>query len=342
LRIATVTIYFDEPTMKTLRRRDFLRTALLAATAPGIAARPTLANFEPAAKLPMIIDTHQHLWDLTKFKLHWLAESPEVLRRSYVTKDYLEATAGLTVKSIYMEVDVDPAQHVAEADYVIELTASGKNPTTAAVVGGRPADDGFKDYVKALKKRPQIKGVRQVLHGDSTPEGFCLAEAFVRGVKLLGDNGLSFDLCMRPMELGDGVKLVKACPQTRFIVDHCGNADPKAFLKVKGDEKPVHDADTWRHSMEALAKEPNVICKISGIVARVPKEWSAETLAPIVNHCLDKFGPERVVFGSDWPVCLLGAPLRAWVDALAEIIAERPQEQRDSLWHANAKKFYGV
>jgi L-fuconolactonase len=208
-------------------------------------------------------------------------------------------------------------------------------------VGGRPASDEFAAHVAKLKQHPQIKGVRQVLHND-TPQGFCLGEAFVRGMKLLGDSGLSFDLCLRPMELGDGVKLAKLCPQTRFIVDHCGNADPKAFLKSGSQEKPWHDADTWRREIDALAAQPNVICKISGIVARVPQQWSSETLAPIVNHCLDAFGPDRVVFGSDWPVCLLGGSLRSWVDALGEIVANRSNEEQQKLWHASARKFYAL
>ena len=92
---------------------------------------------------------------------------------------------------------------------------------------------------------------------------------------------------------------------------------PRRFSKraIRGwqTSKLDHDADAWRRDMERLAAQKNVICKISGIVARVPKQWSADDLAPIVNHCLDTFGPERVVFGSDWPVCLNGAPLRDWV-----------------------------
>jgi L-fuconolactonase len=314
-------------------RRTF--TILTAATAFARVA-PAYA----APKLPMIIDTHQHLWDLTKFKLPWL-EGNGPLARSFVTKDYLEATAGLDVQAVYMEVDVTPEQRLAEAEYVVGLTRDKANLTVAAVVGGHPGEAEFAKYVAALKKMPQVKGVRQVLHGG-LPQGACLEDAFVRDVQLLGDKGLSFDLCMRPAELGDGLKLAKLCPQTRFIVDHCGNADPKAFLKDAGDAKPEHEADAWRRSMDSLAKQSNIICKISGIVARVPKEWSSDMLAPIVNHCLNAFGPDRVVFGSDWPVCLMGAPLRAWVDALAEIIADRPAEQREKLWHANARKFYSL
>jgi predicted TIM-barrel fold metal-dependent hydrolase len=194
--------------------------------------------------------------------------------------------------------------------------------------------------VQFLKKSPEVKGVRQVLHGGATPAGYCLQEDFVRGIRLLGERDLSFDLCLRPGELLDGAKLAELCPETRFIVDHCGNADPKAF--VKAVKEPTHDPDAWRRAMETLAKRPNTICKISGVVARAPEGWTADDLAPIVNHCLDTFGPDRVVFGSDWPVCLLGAKLRQWVDALREIVASRPAEHQQKLWRDNAVQRYGL
>jgi predicted TIM-barrel fold metal-dependent hydrolase len=153
---------------------------------------------------------------------------------------------------------------------------------------------------------------------------------------------LSFDLCLPPTLLADGGRLADLAPDTRFVVDHCGNADVKAFVPQSGGEKPLHDPDMWKHNMESLAKRKNVICKISGIVASAPEKWSPQQLAPIVNHCLDVFGPDRVVFGGDWPVCLKRAKLAEWVDALKQIVASRPQAERDKLWWENAKKFYAI
>lgn len=293
-----------------------------------------------------IVDCHQHLWDLERFKLPWI-EPGTLLGRNYVMKDYVAAIEGTGIRhAVYMEVDVDPAQQIQEAQFVVETCKYFKTPTVAGVVSGRPASDTFRDYVAMLKKTPYIKGIRQVLHGGGTPAGFCLEENFVRGIKHLGENDLSFDLCMRPKELADGVALAKKCPGTRFIVDHCGNADVKAFFKPGdprlGDAKPDHEPAEWKRDIESLAAQKNIICKISGIIARVPKEWSAGDLAPIVNHCLDSFGPDRVIFGSDWPVCLLGAPLKEWVAALREIIAERPAEEQQKLLSENAVRFYGL
>ena len=152
---------------------------------------------------------------------------------------------------------------------------------------------------------------------------------------------MCFDLCVPPGALLDGAKLAERCPDTRFVVDHCGNADCKAFRP--GEAKPSHSPGLWRKGMDALAKQTNAICKISGIVARAPKQsWMAAELAPIVNHCLDEFGPDRVMFGSDWPVCTRVASLREWVAALKEIIRDRPQSEQRKLLHDNAVRFYGL
>src|SRR5262249_37344070 len=174
------------------------------------------SRVDEQASLP-IVDTHEHLWDLTKFNLPW-TKGNEKLGRSFVTKDYLEATKGLNlVKSVYMEVDVDPAQQVQEAEYVIDLCQRNDNPMVAAGISGRPATSEFKAYITKHKDSPHIKGVRQVLHGPSNPQGFCLDKQFVKSVQLLGELGMSFDLCMRSGELIDGEKLVAQCPKTRFV-----------------------------------------------------------------------------------------------------------------------------
>lgn len=326
-----------------INRRTFVQRTATASLA--LAAGATMSSASSAAenKLLPIVDCHQHLWELSKFNLPWV-DSVKALKRSYVTKDYLAASRGLNVvKAVYMEVDVDPRQQTAEARHVIELCKSKDHPTAGAVISGRPASSKFKDYITQFKDSPYIKGVRQVLHPPTTKRGLCLEKTFVQSMRLLGELGMSYDLCMRPTELADGVKLVDQCRDTRFIVDHCGNADPNAFIKdSKSGEPPWHKPDQWRRDMAELAKRKNTICKISGTVARAPKGWTADTLAPIVNYCLDQFGPDRVVFGSDWPVCTLAATYRQWVEALKQIIASRPLEQRRKLLHDNAVRFYGL
>ncbi len=324
-------------------RREFIKQgacATIVATATGSA----LAAKEDDGALP-IIDTHQHLWDLDALKLPWLEGAPKVLRRSYVTKDYLKATKGLNMKAVYMEVNVDPTHKVKEAEHVIALSKSDDHPTIAAVIGGLPTTDGFKDYIMRYKNNELVKGVRRVLHDPDRKTGTCLTETFVKNMKLLGELGKSFDLCMRPTELMDGVKLADMCPDTRFIVDHCGNGDPKAFGAAgkRAAEEAWHKPDEWKRGISEFAKRKNVICKISGVVARAPKgSWTAEHLAPLVNHCLDEFGPDRVVFGSDWPVCRLAAHLRDWVEALKQITSSRGKEEQQKLFHDNAVRLYDL
>jgi len=332
-------------------RRQFVEQTTCAAVAAGTVgvASPSTQAAEadaPASDVPLpMIDTHQHLWDLGKFRLPWL-KSAETLNRSFLTKDYLAAAEGLNVvKTVYMEVDVDPKQHVAEAEHVIALCGRRDNPMSAVVIGGRPGADGFRKYVTRFKDNPYVKGVRQVLFQTAPAR----ERPYVDSLRLLGELGMSFDLCLPPKELLLGADLARQCPDTRFILDHCGNADPQAFSTpsqaktAPAAETPGHDADQWRRDIAKVARRNNVVCKISGIVARASKgNWTPDDLAPIINHCLEVFGPNRVMFGSDWPVCTRAASLRQWVTALLEIIRDRPQPQRRKLLHDNAERFYGL
>lgn len=287
-----------------------------------------------------IVDTHQHLWDLSKFKLAWFdPKTPEgkILGHSFTPTEYAEATKGLNVvKAVYMEVDVVPEQQQQEADYLVQLCESGKTPTCAAVVSGRPNSDGFEKYAKQFKGSKYVKGVRQVLHVKDTPPGYALDPKFVKGIQLLGTLGLSFDLCVRPEELPDFAKLIDLCPDTRFILDHCGNA------------KLTHTAaerERWKKDMTDIGKRKNVVGKVSGFIASAPSrgKWTLDDLAPVVNHTLEAFGPDRVMFGGDWPVCLLGVEKYAdWANALKAIVKDRPEDRQKKLFHDNAVKCYGL
>ena len=279
-----------------------------------------------------IIDTHVHLWDLKKFRLAWLGGAPS-LDHDFSWADYQRAGAGLNiVKAVYMEVDVDPSQQTAEAHWIAQICRQANTPLVAAVISGRPASDAFAEYIKPLAKEPVIKGLRQVLHGPGTPAGLCLDPAFVRGIRLLGELGLSYELCMRAGELADGAKLAESCPGTRFILDHCGNAEVFAA-----------DLTAWKRGLSTVAKQPNVTCKISGIVASTRgKPWRPDDLAPIINHVLSEFGPDRVVFGGDWPVCTLGARLASWIKALREVVSDRSLADQRKLFHDNAQRVYRI
>jgi predicted TIM-barrel fold metal-dependent hydrolase len=308
-----------------MNRRRFLGTA---------AALPLAQALRPGGRMGPIVDTHQHLWDLDKFRLPWLTPGEEPLGKSHRPADYARATEGLgVVKSVYMEVDVAPDEQVAEAEYVLGLIREKKTPMVAAVISGRPASDGFAAYLDRFKAEPAIKGIRQVLHVPGTPAGYCLDPAFVRGMRELGKRALSFDLCMRSADLPDAAKLIDACPDTRFILDHCGN---ESVLEK--------DHSRWNRDLDAIAaKGDRVVCKVSGIVASAKGHaWTEDDLAPVINHVLDAFGPDRVMFGGDWPVCTLAASYRRWVEALRAIVKDRPEAHQAKLFHDNAVRFYGL
>lgn len=284
-------------------------------------------------ELPVdIIDTHQHLWDLNRLRLPWI-EPGSILDRSYLTEDYRDATAAHRVtKSVYMEVDVAPGYQAAEADLVLGLCASEEHPTVAAVIGGHPGTDRFRQHVGNYLGNPAMKGVRQILNAPGMPRGHCLKQPFVDDLRWLGEQGLCFDICIRPNELDDAAELAKRCPETHFVLDHCGNAE-------------VHSKDdtAWKKGIDAVVQQPNILCKVSGIIVSAkPGEWTASDLAPWVNHVLDAFGPQRVMFGGDWPVCTQTASLEQWVNTLLEIVADRSLEEKRNLLHDNAVSFYAL
>jgi len=321
-----------------MSRRDFVKGASQIALAASSVFPLRSSGKESPAPIA-IIDTHQHLWDLSRFKLTWL--SPP-LDRSFVTKDYIEATQGLNiVKAVYMEVAMPAEQRLQEAEYVTELCKDPSSLTRAAVIAGSPAEDGFEVYIRQFKGSPCIKGIRGAFSSAKQMSD----EQVIRNLRLLGELGMRFDLNVPPPSLAEATQLVDQCPSTRFVLDHCGNVDPVAFFsRDRTVPRPAqHSPEQWKRDMGSLAAKPNIICKISGIVDNVPGyPLTAGDLAPMINHCLDAFGPERVVFGSDWPVCLRGMTLRTWVELLKEVTASRPESDRRKLFHDNAVKFYDL
>ncbi|MBA3312902.1 MAG: amidohydrolase family protein [Planctomycetota bacterium] len=281
-----------------------------------------------------IIDTHQHLWDLKRFNLPWLTNASDAINRSFEIKDFRAAANGCNVtKSIYMEVDVHPAQQVEEARFAIGLCEDPGTQVSGAVIGGQPHDPGFAEYLKQFAGVRAVKGVRMVLHSSDRPPGLCLTPQFVDSMKRLANVGFTFDLCMRSDELLTGAQLAAKCPQTTFVLDHCGNIG-----------LPARDAavrHVWREGIKAVAAQPNVVCKISGLIDKTgTTEGSPQDLAGTINFCIDAFTEDRVVFGGDWPVCLLGGSYKHWVDTLKQVVQDRSEACRKKLFHDNAIRVY--
>jgi predicted TIM-barrel fold metal-dependent hydrolase len=299
----------------------------------------------PEGLIP-IVDTHQHLWDLDLLSPPWLSQTPEVLQQSYTIDTYLREARGTGIeRAVYMEVDVAASDRPRERELVAELCLRPEVPTAAAVFSGSVDATGFASELAAIRQQESCRGIRHLLHPPTIAPGTLLSERFAAGLALLADAGLLFDICIRPRELADAVEVARRCPRNTLILDHCGNADPYIVAGTGGNpDDPTygHGREQWLDDMQVLGSLPNVVCKISGVVARAAPGWSAADLAPAVNHCIDCFGEDRIVFGSDWPVCTFAASLGEWITALREIVSGRSERLQHKLLHENAERIYGL
>lgn len=275
-----------------------------------------------------IVDSHVHLWNPRHFRMRWL-DGDELLDRAYLPPDF-RAHAVDVEAIIYVETAVEPAYALLEARWVDELARD--EPLIAGIVAHAPLEDGeavrvFLDALHAIG--PRIKGVRRLLQDEADPE-FALRPPFERAVRLLAEYGWSFDLCIRHQQLPAAVELVRRVPETSFVLDHLGKP---AIAEGR--------LDPWREQLAALAALPNVVCKISGAVTEADHQnWSVDDLRPFVMHALDVFGPQRVLFGGDWPVALLAAPYKRWVATLDELTAGFTPAEQHALWRDNARRVY--
>lgn len=319
-----------------MNRKIFLASASVLAIA-SIKGSSLLYASHSLKKIPLV-DTHQHLADLVRFGKDWTSTP---VPGNYDMKAYLEATRNVNmVKGVYMEVGVPVARRHEEALYAIEICKDTTNPTSGAVISGDLKSPEFETYISQFKDSPYIKGIRYGFSSIADMKN----PLVIKNIKLLGKLNMSLDFEISPAWLPSIAKLIKTCPGTRFLVNHCGNADPRAFLHTSSiSDKSNHDANEWIAAMKTVAKNENVICKISGIISTssgYPK--TAKTLAPGINHCLDIFGPDRVMFASDWPWCLKSNKLEEWVNILKEIVKNRPYREQKKMFHDNAIKFYSI
>jgi L-fuconolactonase len=330
----------------SISRREFLWATAGASLAAGIGgcrsdnpgASPTTRPATSPAAPREIVDSHLHVWDLQRFRLPWLDHAGPVLRRDYSIQDYRAAVAGLNVRrAVYIEVSVEPVQRSAEVEAVTELCRRADVPTVA-VIGGSPGAGGFRDYIVRFKDNSVVRGVR-----ESFRKGSAKDSRFVEGVKLLGALGLSFDLLAGPDTLSDAAELAAACPETRMILDHCGGGSAAWFAAPATDTNAHAARDLWQLGITKLAARPNVYCKISGVAESAgAANVTPVGLAPVVNHCLDQFGADRVVFGSNWPVCLNAITFGRWVEVLTKIVAGRGEAFARKLFVENAVHFYRI
>jgi L-fuconolactonase len=260
----------------------------------------------------------------------WLDGSP-LLNRPYGPAEFGAHSAGLDVEAIVF-VETGVAPHFAAIEPYWVLERAREDPRIQALVCAAPLEHGecVRSYLQALVKiDPRIQGVRRLTQHEPDAD-FCLRPDFVRGAQIVTEFGLTCDLCIRHWQLESATELVRRCPQTQFILDHLGKPDIKEHL-----------LDPWREQILRLAELPNVMCKISGMATEADHaNWKTEDLAPYVAHVLEAFGEDRVAFGGDWPVALLAAPYRRWVETLDTLTAHLSAAAKRKLWADNARRFY--
>jgi len=277
----------------------------------------------------MKIDTHLHVLLPEHFDYPW-TQTFEPLQGHFGLDDYRrEAEACGISGSIFMEVDVAPEDSAAEAKHFCALAEDPASGISGVIASGRPEQDNFEAHLDDIA-HAKLKGIRRVLH--VVPDEVSQGSTFRQNVAILGARGLTFDLCARQDQLVLMTGLADACPDTQFILDHCGTPN------IAGG-----DIDTWHKAITPLAERANVAIKISGIPTYCPPgRANADTLRPWVENTLALFGWDRCVFGGDWPVCTLNGTFASWCEALDEILAHESPENLQKLYADNAKRIYGV
>ncbi len=288
-----------------------------------------------------IVDSHVHFWDPAELHYPWLDELPS-LRRAFLPADYRAAAGEAPVTGVvFVECNCRPEEARREVE-LIERLAQGDGegePRIAGIVafadlteglgagGSGPGLDGALD---ALCSSPRVKGIRQNIQGQSS--GFSLQPAFVAGVRKIGRRGLTFDLCVTHDQLAEVVDLVARCPDTRFVLDHCG----KPAIRARCLER-------WRGDVARLAAHENVSCKLSGLMTEAePARWRAEDLIPYATAVVECFGVERVMYGSDWPVLTLAGSHGDWYAFTDRFTAAWSAAARSGFYAGNAVRVYGL
>jgi len=277
-----------------------------------------------------VIDTHVHFWDRARLSYPWLEEVPAIAGRH--TPRELADEAGRRFPTRIVFVQADTRDGAAEAAWVEQLAAREPGGSAlAGIVAFAPVDQGAETLaaLAAMRARPLVRGIRHLIQGETDP-GFCLRPAFVAGVRAVGAAGLVFDLCIRHHQLRAVTELARACPETRFVLDHAGKPDIRGRV-----------LDPWRADITALARLPHVACKISGLVTEAdPARWTIDDLRPYVEHLLGAFGPGRLLFGSDWPVVKLASSYDRWLDTALALLEPLAPTERQAVLADNARREY--
>ena len=277
-----------------------------------------------------IVDAHVHFWDPSVLRYPWLDELP-ALGRPFLPAAYASATSDIPIDAmILVEANCDPHESLDEVAFFEEIAAADSRVAGIVAFASLTEPNELDRTLDALTARPRVRGIRHNIQGEAA--GFCTQPAFVDGVRKVGSRGLTFDLCATHDQLRDVGTLVQACPDTRFVLDHCGKPAIRNRL-----------LDPWRRDIADLAECPNVWCKLSGLVTEAsPADWREADLVPYASHVVERFGTERVIYGSDWPVLTLAASYAAWFRFTEWFTRRWTDAERRGFYRDNARRVYAL
>ena len=276
----------------------------------------------------MLLDTHVHLIYRDELDYPWLDNEP-ALNRDATYDDYLRQARQLGItRALHMEVDVAEVDMERETDMIERLMAREDSILVGAIAACRPENKDFPAFLERQLERACVKGFRRVLH--VVADDVSTTSTFRDNVDRLAEADLPFDLCFAARQLPLAIELVDACPKVRFVLDHCGVPDI------------ANDAwQPWADHMRDISRRDNVNAKISGVMAYGDgRQWTLSNTRRYVEHTIDSFGWDRIVWGSDSPVCTLGGEIGTWVAALHTIVDGASAAEKDRLFQVNAKRIW--
>ncbi len=276
----------------------------------------------------MRIDSHHHLWQYDTVEYDWIDDSMAVIAKDFDTHALTET---LAANGFDGAVTVQARQSLEETRWLLSLADT--TPAMLGVVGwiDLRADDLDQQLAEFLG-HPKLVGFRHVIQGESDPL-FMQNPAFIRGLQLLAQHNLRYDLLIFAHQLPAAIEMLKAVPELHVVIDHI----------AKPDIKTGADFDQWAENMQSIASLPNTHCKVSGMVTEADwHNWQQKTFAPYLSKVLEAFGPERIMFGSDWPVCLVAAEYSEVKNIINEYVSGLSSTHQALVMGGNAKRFYQI
>lgn len=275
----------------------------------------------------MIIDSHQHFWNYEPVKHEWIDDEMAVIRRDFTPSD---------LQKVYSENNIDGCvvvqadQTLEETDFLIESAA--KNSFVKGVVGWVDfRGDDIDAVLKHYNQFDVVKGFRHVVQGESDPN-FLLRPNFLAGISKLEEYGFTYDILVFPHQLLSVLEFVKKFPNINFVIDHIAKPSIKDGFY-----------DGWALLMKEIGKQENVYCKLSGMCTEADyKTWTPAQLKPYMQLVLDAFGTDKVMYGSDWPVCLVAGNYQEVKETVTDFIAELSPEAQSAIMGENAIQFYNL